>query len=35
MSENLEKHGIDERVQFLILKHKGELSRVVEESGAD
>ena len=35
MGENLEKCNVDERVQFLILKHKGELSRVVEESGAD
>jgi len=35
MGENLEKFGVEERVRFLILKHKGMLTRVVEESGTD
>lgn len=35
MGENLTKFGVEERVRFLILKHKGMLTRVVEESGTD
>ena len=35
MSDNLDQFRSQERVKLLILKHKGELSRVVEESGSD